>query len=851
MRTPLVIPLHSPLASDAAVVGEKAAGLNMLLRRRFPVPPGFCLIPPKAGGPGVTHRGLPPDLHRAVDWACNRLRGLVAVRASAVEGRPGQSPAMLGINGSEPAARAVAKCMSAGGDQGARHAWVSQATSLVYTPVIVQRLVDAVASGTACSQNHLTGDRTEVLILGTWGLTLAASPESRWDRFRLRKHPLLLLACEPAAKTEEIRAGPVGLVRRPLPQARRLEACLTGEQAAALARLTAAVEEAAGYPVEVAWTLSEQGFDLLAIRRLHVPFEDLFYITPEIWGGAGEMLASPKAFDIPAEVVSPFAWDLISRAAAAVTGPLLNRAGLRRAGKTPPLVLVAGRVFFNAGDFSLALEQALGLRAGALGLGISERRAEGLARVFVFLRAGLHMLPRLPALLSLLRSLAPARLASCLEELSDECLRLDRIAGEKLNADQLGALLRGIDAFLLGHLDAILGAQIEALRYHRMLRRLRRWCGPGAEAMGARLVAGLGSLACADPGYALWSLAGRIRTRFDGMPGEPGELDELLRRLAADGAGNEIAASLADFCNSHGHLCAGQMDPAVPRWGDDPSAVLDEIRRFIEMAGDETPDGRARQQEASRSRAMAWLDGRLSAGWRRGFFWRRGALRKLEAGLAATYPLCANAKPNLVKLLWRYRRFLQKAGEMLQESGFLDRPEQVFLLRAEEIGEALAGRADAGMIRQRLARREEAQAFYRTLSPPTVIRCPYRLTQFETPQLSGDGFLKGLGASPGQRRGPARLIRTPADFDRLKPGEILVALSVDSGWSPLLLRAGAVVAELGGRFGEAAVIAREYGLPAVVNVTHAMTALHDGDMLEVDGERGLVRILEQAATGAP
>jgi pyruvate,water dikinase len=111
---------------------------------------------------------------------------------------------------------------------------------------------------------------------------------------------------------------------------------------------------------------------------------------------------------------------------------------------------------------------------------------------------------------------------------------------------------------------------------------------------------------------------------------------------------------------------------------------------------------------------------------------------------------------------------------------------------------------------------------------------------------SGDS-LRGVAASPGSLEGTVRVLRDPAEGASLKPGEVLVVPVADVGWTPLFLMAAAVVTELGGALSHAALVAREYGVPAVVNVAGATRALATGDRVRVDGDRGVVQVLQRVA----
>ena len=102
--------------------------------------------------------------------------------------------------------------------------------------------------------------------------------------------------------------------------------------------------------------------------------------------------------------------------------------------------------------------------------------------------------------------------------------------------------------------------------------------------------------------------------------------------------------------------------------------------------------------------------------------------------------------------------------------------------------------------------------------------------------------LRGLGVSAGRATGPARLLRHPDEGARLQHGDVLVAPSTDPGWTPLFLRASALVLEVGGSLSHGAIVAREYGLPAVANLPGVLTAVRDGQLLTVDGDTGRVEL---------
>ncbi|HZD59602.1 MAG TPA: PEP-utilizing enzyme, partial [Anaerolineae bacterium] len=145
------------------------------------------------------------------------------------------------------------------------------------------------------------------------------------------------------------------------------------------------------------------------------------------------------------------------------------------------------------------------------------------------------------------------------------------------------------------------------------------------------------------------------------------------------------------------------------------------------------------------------------------------------------------------------------------------------------------GRGLTALIEERKKKQEE----YEQLDPPDVIVDETPQPKTVVQEVSG-GILKGIGVAAGQATGTARLINHPKEGHLLQPGEILVAPSTDPGWTPLFLRASGLIMEVGGSLSHGAVVAREYGIPAVVNVPGAMKALQDGEMVTVDGDEGKV-----------
>ena len=163
-----------------------------------------------------------------------------------------------------------------------------------------------------------------------------------------------------------------------------------------------------------------------------------------------------------------------------------------------------------------------------------------------------------------------------------------------------------------------------------------------------------------------------------------------------------------------------------------------------------------------------------------------------------------------------------------------------FFLGIEELHAVLRGEAHgvASLIQSRRLQFERDRVM--PDPPDTFVGFPPPIAE-----LDGSSELRGVGASSGRAIGRARVLKSSHEASALEAGEILVSHHADVGWSPLFLAAGALVTDLGGALSHASVVAREFGLPAVVNVKVGTRVIATGDMLAVDGDRGLVRVLER------
>jgi pyruvate,water dikinase len=314
--------------------------------------------------------------------------------------------------------------------------------------------------------------------------------------------------------------------------------------------------------------------------------------------------------------------------------------------------------------------------------------------------------------------------------------------------------------------------------------------------------------------------------------------DYLLGRLppAAQGA-------IAAFMERYGMRGLAEIDLGRPRWREEPLPVLQTLRSYLEISGDDrAPDAvydRGRQAaEAEVERLIAAL--RRTRGGRVKARLARAAARRMRALIG----LREAPKFAVVRLLGLMRQALLVDGARWVAEGLLAQPEDVYALRLREL-EALAEsqeQAWAALARER--RQSLAREKQRRQIPRLLLSDGQAFYEGASGQAGDDRTLRGDPVSPGVVEGPVRVVRDPRRA-QLAPGEILVCPGTDPSWTPLFLTAGGLVMEVGGMMTHGAVVAREYGLPAVVGVHEATRRLRTGQRVRVDGSGGEVVLLDE------
>ncbi len=332
-----------------------------------------------------------------------------------------------------------------------------------------------------------------------------------------------------------------------------------------------------------------------------------------------------------------------------------------------------------------------------------------------------------------------------------------------------------------------------------------------------------------------------IAARTPGLADRMAEPDVTPERLAAIHGAGPFAAALDGFLTEHGHLGQNFDDLRLASWGEEPALLLTELAKRVR-------EPVAVGAEERRMRLAAQAD-ELAERVRTALADDPEKLERFEALLAPArligplteihnYWIDRMAQASL-------RRFVLRVGRRLVEAGSIADPGDIFHMGRDEVPALLREPADR---RATIREREAALAHWAAVRPPRKVGAPSE--DGEGDRFDGARYtssdpdqLRGTGASAGIARGRARLTLTQEDFGAVQPGDIIVCPSSNPSWVPLFAIAGGLITNTGGVLSHAAVVAREFALPAVVGTGDATVRIADGRLVELDGSTGVVRLL--------
>ncbi|MFE9431432.1 rifamycin-inactivating phosphotransferase [Streptomyces sp. NPDC006640] len=864
MTEQYVLDLQEVDETQVAVVGGKGAHLGELSRiEGIRVPAGFCVtteafrrivaetsslddqldrLSRSAPDDGEGIRALsarirrtieevavPEELAAAISRALGRHgeQAAYAVRSSATaEDLPtasfaGQQDTYLNVMGVTAVLQHVSRCWASLFTERAvayRHRnGIDHRT--VHMAVVVQRMVFPHAAGVLFTADPVTGNRKVASVDAGFGLGEAlVSGLVNPDVFKVRDGEIVSKVI--AAKQRAVHALPTGGTREVAIDAQRQEQpALTDAQAVRLAEVGRRIEAHFGRPQDIEWCLVDDDFQIVQSR----PITTLFPV-PESDDQENHVYVSVGHQQMMTDAMKPLGlsmWQLTAMAPMHAAGGRLfvdvarrlaspaSRSGLLDLmGKGDPLVRDALETVLAQDGFVPSLPDVG--PGGLPGRGAADPIETDPAVVTELIE---RSRTSIAALEHDIRSKTGPALFDFLLEAFEEH---KRVLSDPLS---IQAIMAGMEATWW------------------LNDQLREWLGEKNAADTLTLSAP--DNITSEMGLALLDVADAIRPHPEVVAFLEGVQDEgFLDELAKLTGGAEARDAIEAYLDRYGMRCVGEIDITRPRWRERPSTlvpvILDNARLFEPGAAERRFEQGRRKAREKEQDVLARLRA-LPDGDRKADETKRMIDRVRTFIGYREYP-----KYGIIARYFVYKTALMEEAERLVQAGVLPEPEDSFYLTFQEFHDA----ARSQQVDHRLVeRRKDAFRSYERLTPPRVLTSDGEaVTGAYRRDDVPPGALTGLPVSAGTVEGRARVILDMAEAD-LEAGDILVTTFTDPSWSPLFVGIAGLVTEVGGQMTHGAVIAREYGLPAVVGVDRATRMIEDGRRIRVHGTDGYVEIL--------
>jgi len=781
---------------------------------------------------------MPPVIAGAVARAYAGLPGespTVAVRSSATaEDLPdisfaGQQETYLNVQGPDAVLEAIKRCWAS--------LWTARAIGyrqrhgvdqgVVSLAAVVQLLVPAEAAGIMFTANPVTGARDQITVSTAWGLGEAivgglVTP----DTLTVDKATGAVLSRETADKQVMTVRIDGGTDEQPVSEELRDAPVLDDTQAAALARLGVQIEELYGTPMDVEWTLEDGAFAIVQARPITALPE------PEARPPAEWPMPKPKGQYMRASII-----DLMP-------DPL------------SPLFATMGLSTINLGIGAMS-KDLFNLPEDTFSDLLLTINGYAYEQVSFSCRQWLLMLTRLvPAFPRLLRQGVPYWRDVAHPRYAETAARWRGKSLPDLSPAELLAGARELLGAFAHHLGALMASTMgpsagSEMLFTRVYEGMVREDGdPAAPAflMGYDSIPIQGEKALFD--LALWCREQEpLATYLANTPTE-----QLVAHLdRAEAPADVPAGDWREWQDRfHGYLerygySIYDMDFAKPLPMDEPGPILEILKLFITGQG-KSPHERQRASAERREEAVKAVRARLK-GFKRWAFektlkWAQSQAPLREDGIAEV----GLGYPALRQLLHELGRRFAEAGAIQQADDiyWLEEAEVEALVEALERGEALESRADS------VQERKAVWNARKRATPPSQLPVGKKYMGFDMEGVLAGGedslegnTIKGAATSAGRVTAPACVLHGPEDFDQMEPGHVLVAGITTPAWTPLFAMAAGVVTDVGGPMSHGSIVAREYGIPAVMGTGMATKRIHSGQTITVDGTAGTVILSEQ------
>jgi len=778
----------------------------------------------------------------------------VAVRSSATaEDLPtasfaGQQDSFLNVQGEEALLMAIQQCWAS--------LWTARAISYrkrqsispstMSMAVVVQVLVPAQSAGVLFTANPMTGERNEMVINAAWGLGEAlvgglVTPDSIVIHHKPDNddcsESLEIVSRKIAKKTIMTIRAETGTAAQPVPTAKQDEAVLDDATALALANIGIQIQSHFGMPMDVEWAVDSQGkIAILQARAItSLPPEPLKNVVWEPVAPGTTWMRRQIVEHMP-EPLSPLFEDLYARQGLYNAIEQIDAVMNRMIGTNFNSMSMLPNGF-------VATINGYGYTAASFKLSFS--------MFFMILKTytNIHkyfdqpefdwegvVLPRYQSLIQKWKAIdvkttADQELWKGIQELTDEDCQY-----------WFGS------AVYLG-MSRLLDSTFNWLLHSFLIRNALPKSQPGSSSF----LRGFSSKAL-DAQADMESLAATIRvsTKLRALVLEA-PAEQVLEALAALTEGQPVLDAIQTYFDAYGHQIYN-LDFAAPTQQDDPLPMLLSLKALVADAP--TQDVRTRQENMANDRdtLVESTMAKLNPLTRKLFSWVWYWTKKFGPYREHVMFYVGAGWPTL-------RRFSSELGQRFVDAGILLEANDIYYLNSNEVAAAMDARSRHETLTEYIAftkERRELRMRRKKLTPPSKVPersviaiGPIKLSMFdptptENSANSQGPVLDGYAVSSGVAKAPASVIHSPEDFHKMKPNTILVCRTTTPAWTPLFSQAAGLVTNVGGALAHGSIVAREYGIPAVMGTGVATERIQPGMMLMVDGDKGTVTLLDEA-----
>ena len=868
MTTEFILALDDPGAS-LEKVGGKGASLARLSNAGFPVPSGFHIttcayrlfvesnqIMPDilnlhnrleesdsagiaAVSQGITERfeqgSIPEELIHAVRLAYRELPGTsppVAVRSSATaEDLPeasfaGQQSTYLNVESESGLLEAIKKCWAS--------LWTERAISYrqrrgihpesIALAVVVQQMVPADAAGIVFTANPLDGTKDHMVINASWGLGEAVvgglvTP----DTITVEKSSRKILNYQVAEKKIQTTRKNGGTYEIPVPADLQLTPTLDKTQVADLAELGGKIEELYQMPMDIEWVLSGGEFSIVQARPITaMPDSELVVKDEWVLPDGAYVAMRNNIVELMVDPLTPLFKTLGLEAVNRSMGNLLSGFFGNQEVMPGQLIIPVNEYAYYNGSVrfgpmvKIILNTPAILRrmfSGAVERWTEDGRPDYLQTVDQW---ALRDWSRLPS----------SELLDAVDQLAEAAI------------DAYGSLVSGV----------IPAAWITEALFTLVYRLVRSKEDPpapiflmGFDSLPIRAEKSLFDI-------AQWVIQNESLTGYFNRSGALVISTDLTKHQAPAGVSDPVwqewQTRFGDHLDTFGHTIYN-LDFGNPVPADDPKPVLEALKLFVGGEG-VNPYERQKASVERREKAVKSVTQRL-----RGY--RLKAFEKYLERAQRYAPLREDGLADVGLSYPLLRQMLTELGRRFASAGLISEPQDIYWLEKEEVtraAQSLDQNKPLADLSPEIVKRKTIYQSASRVAPPMMLP-QLKIFGFDLMSLKagrakrgGVDSLKGVAASPGIITAHASVLNGPEDFSKMETGNILVASMTTPAWTPLFARAAGVVTDIGGPLSHGSIVAREYGIPAVLGTDSATSHIQDGQEITVDGDKGIVILVE-------